>query len=332
MVRVSRVIGDFETSRNMIAVPSVIGAFLLISGASLQAAAPQRADSPVEVATQSDSEPTPVDDVVVSGRSLRETVEAFVSGITSPPPGHGPARWHRRVCVGVVNLRPDAAQQVIDQVSRAATLVDLEPLGPGCSPNILVIATADADGLANALVEGKPNAFRPDYAGAAQSAQALNSFRASDQPVRWWHVSMPVVRDTGTPAVRLPRQGPPMIPGAGRLRTEVTNRLLRSFVILDVTKMEGTTFQQVGDYVAMVALAQIDPDADTSSFNTVMNVFNNQTASLTDWDQAYLRSLYGAYLNERNTNAQVTSVGNVMVRDRRASERLAQSEGPADTP
>lgn len=306
----------------MLALHSFLSAVFLLSGFAEQAAPPQEAPATV------------VDDVVVNGRSLRQTVDAFVSEITNPPPGHGPARWDRRICVGVVNLQRDAAQIVIDRVSEAATLIDLEPAGPGCSPNILVIATDDANGLANALVEGQPRAFRPNYSGASQSARALEAFRVTSQPVRWWHVSMPVTRDSGAPAVRLPGESAPMIPGSGRLTTEVTNRLLRSFVILDITKMEGATFQQVGDYVAMVALAQIDPDADTSSFDTVMNLFDDpgHSETLTDWDQAYLRALYGAYLNQRNPNAQLGSVGSVMVRDRRASERATPEPKPVPGP
>ena len=294
----------------MLVLHSLLSAAFLMSGS-------------VQVAPSQEPPATAVEDVVVNGRSLRQTVEAFVSEVTSPPPGHGPARWDRRVCVGVVNLRQTAAQTLIDRVSDAATLIDLEPAGPGCSPNILIIATDDADGLANALVERQPHAFRPQYSGASQSARKLEAFRTTTKPVRWWHVSMPVTRDGGAPAVRLPGYGAPMIPGSGRLTTEVTNRLLRSFVILDITKMEGTSFEQVGDYVAMVALAQIDPDADTSSFNTVMNLFDDPSHSetLTDWDQAYLRALYSAYLNERNPNAQLGSVGGAMVRDRQRAER-----------
>lgn len=266
---------------------------------------------------------TSLPDVVVSGRSLERTVEAFVDEVTSPPPGHGPARWAQRVCVGVVNLQPEAAQVVIDRVSEAATLINLDSMGAGCSPNILVMATDDADGLARALVRAHPHAFRPRYAGASQAASKLAAFSTTSNPIRWWHVSMPVVRGTDVPAVRMPGGRAPEIPGSGLLTTEVVNRMRRSFVILDITKMEGATFQQIGDYVAMVAFAQIDPDAETSSFDTVLNLFSGPqlAGQLTEWDRAYLRALYGAYLNERNPMAQLGSVGSLMVRDRRATER-----------
>jgi len=277
-----------------------------------------------------EAEATALEDLVVEGRTLREAVEAFVDEVTAPPPGHGPARWQQRICIGVVNLRHDAARIIIDQVSTAAEAIGLEPAAPGCSPNILVIASDDANALANTLVESKPFAFRPGYAGAAQSSEALEAFRVSEQPVRWWHVSLPVVRGSGAPAVRLPGRDAPFIPGSGRLTTEVTNRLLRSFVILDVNRMEGVSFQQVGDYIGMVALAQIDLDADTGSFDTVLNLFTDpgRVDAMTDWDRAYLASLYGSWLNQRNPNAQTGAVGSLMTRDRRAAQRETDKTGP----
>jgi hypothetical protein len=73
-----------------------------------------------------EAEATALEDLVVEGRTLREAVEAFVDAVTAPPPGHGPARWQQRICIGVVNLRHDAARIIIDQVSTAAEAIGLE--------------------------------------------------------------------------------------------------------------------------------------------------------------------------------------------------------------
>ncbi|WP_292054265.1 MULTISPECIES: hypothetical protein [unclassified Brevundimonas] len=272
--------------------------------------------------------PTTVEDVVVTGRKLQKAVDEFVSEVTLPPPGHGPARWGQKICVGVVNLQQDAARILIDRVSDAAASINLEPQGPDCDPNILIIATAEADTLANVLVERSPLAFRPRYSGSSQSRIALERFRTSSAPVRWWHVSLPITRD-GAPAVRMPgEETAPMITGSGLLTTEITNRLLRSFIILDISKMEGLNFQQVGDYVAMVALAQMNPEADTSSFSTILNVFDEPTqhAGLTQWDRNYLQSLYGSYLNQRRPNAQVGAIGSRMARDIRSERRTSEAQ------
>ena len=265
---------------------------------------------------------TELEDVVVNGRSLSEAVDSFVNTVVAPPRGRGPARWERKVCVGVVNLRRDAAQAMIDRVSQVALEIGLEIGEPGCSPNILVMATNDGAGLATALVQSRPRAFRPLYAGAARSATALERFEATDRPVRWWHVSIPTDADTGAIAVRVPGYGPPLIGTlGGRLRTEIENDLRRAFIIVDVERSTGVTFLQLSDYVAMVAFAQIDPDAETSGFPTVLNVFDGAaTAELTDWDLSYLKALYDAELNQSNPNAQNDAVGGIMVRERQRAE------------
>ncbi|WP_286692684.1 MULTISPECIES: hypothetical protein [unclassified Brevundimonas] len=264
---------------------------------------------------------TTVEDIVVLGMPLREQVETFVDDVTAPATGWGPARWDERsgICVGVVNLRPDAAQAMADRVSEVALDLGLTVGEPGCSPNILVIATDDAPALATALVQQSPNAFRPRYSGAARRPSALRAFQSSDSPVRWWHVSMPIIRETGQPAVRLPGGDAPWIPSWGsRLTSPITSKLLRAYVIIDIDQAEGLSFSQLADYVAMVAFAQIDPDADVSGFPTILNVFDNPTIAfgMTDWDEAYLGSLYGAEMNQRNPNAQSGAVAALMFRDR----------------
>ena len=276
---------------------------------------------------------TRVEDIVVLGTPLREQVETFADTVVAPPHGRGPARWSARsgICVGVVNLQRDAAQAMADRVSEVALDLGL-PIGePGCSPNILIIATDDAPTLTAALVERSPNAFRPLYSGSSRSRLQLRRFIESDAPVRWWHVSLPVNSETGAVAVRLPGYDPPRTGVmASRLTTVIQNDLRRAYVIIDIDQAENVSFRQLSDYVAMVAFAQIDPDADLSGFPTILNVFDNPTIAfgLTDWDQSYLGSLYGAELNRSNPNAQSGAVAALMFRERRRIEddRAAELE------
>ncbi|MDP3378000.1 MAG: hypothetical protein Q8S53_06515 [Brevundimonas sp.] len=276
-------------------------------------------------------EETTVEDIVVLGMPLREQVETFVDDVTAPATGWGPARWDERwgICVGVVNLRRDAAQTMADRISEVALDLNLTVGEPGCSPNVLIIATDDAPALATAMVERSPNAFRPRYSGAARPASQLEIFQTRDSPVRWWHVSMPIIRDTGRPAVRLPGMGPPMINSWGsRLTTPITSRLLRAYVIIDIDQAEGLSFRQLADYVAMVTFAQIDPDAEISGFPTILNVFDNPNIAfgLTDWDQDYLEALYGSEMNQRHPSHQTGAVASLMFRERRQAEREADTD------
>lgn len=276
---------------------------------------------------------TTVEDIVVLGTSLREQVEAFSDTVVAPPRGHGPARWSDRpgVCVGVVNLQRDAAQDMADRVSEVALGLGIPVGEPGCSANVVIIASNEASTLTAALVEQNPGAFRPNYWGASRSRDDLRRFITSDAPVRWWHISMPVDSETGDIAVRLPGYLPPTVRTLGsRITTPIRNDLRRVYVIIDLNQLSGVTFPQLVDYVAMVALFQADPDADLTAFPTILNVFDNPTIAfgLTDWDQDYLDALYGSKMNQRRPGAQTGAVASMMYRDRRQTE--ATGDTPAD--
>lgn len=295
----------------------------LLLAAGLLAASGQTApQTPPHTAPQA-AEATRLDDVVVNAERLAERVETFVEDINAPPVNRGPARWRREVCVGVANLKPEAAQIIADRVSEVAVRSGLEAGEPGCSPNILIVATDDGDAMARGLVERSPRAFRPAYSGAARSSEQLEAFLTSPAPVRWWHVSIPVARDTGQIAVRIPGYLPPLIEGANsRIRASTRNDLLRAFVIVDLDRAAGVSFQQLGDYIGMVAMAQIDPDADTAGYDTVLNLFDtgHPVDGVTDWDISYLTALYGAELNRAASRQQAGEIASSMIRDQRRQQ------------
>ena len=275
---------------------------------------PQQTAAPVQ------GQESRVDDIeVIGGRALRDAVEVFADTVVAPPRGRNPARWSRRVCVGAVNLQRETAQALIDRVSQVAIDVGLDAGDPGCRADILIVGTDDGQAMAEAMVTHRPRAFRPGWSGASRSALQLARFQDSDAAVRWWHVALPVVGETGQIAVSMPGYGPPLIPGGSRLRTEVRNNLSRAIIIVDFNRASSVSFEQLSDFVAMAALAQIDPDADMSGFPSVLNVFEEPTAAsgLTDWDRAYLTGLYGVEMNRRAPNHTASGIGVIMARDLR---------------
>lgn len=282
-----------------------------------------------QTAPQQAPAPTQLDDVVIARERLSDRVETFVDNITASPVNRGPARWHDDVCVGVVNLRPDVAQIIIDRVSTIAENAGLAAGEPGCSPNVLIVAAEDSQAMARGLVERSPQAFRPGYSGGARSSEQLEAFMDSTRPVRWWHVSIPVGRETGEIAVRIPGYPPPNIRGANsRIQTATRNDLLRAFIIIDLDQAAGVSFQQLGDYVGMVAMAQIDPDTGTDAYDTVLNLFEpgHVVDGITDWDMSYLSALYGAELNRANADHQAGEIASTMVRDRRNQQEETPTE------
>jgi hypothetical protein len=63
---------------------------------------------------------------------------------------------------------------------------------------------------------------------------------------------------------------------------------------VDATKLTGTTWQQLSDYLSLVTLAQIDLNTDPAEFDSILNLFSNPAAysGLTDWDRQYIHALY----------------------------------------
>lgn len=270
-----------------------------------------------------------VEDIVVQGAPIRQMVREFVREVITAPAGQGLARWNRAICVGVANLDHDVARTMIDRVSDAATAAGVPVGEEGCEPNVLIIWTNDGPGLATRLVERRPLVFMPAHAGGTTGRAALRQFQTSEAAVRWWHVSVPMIRGTDLPAVQMPwMDDPPMIPGAGRTRTAVRSDLQRAFVIVDVTRTGDADLGQISDYVAMVVLAQIDPDADLRAYPTILNLFSDVAvdAGLTDWDRSWLAALYAANLNQRGAAGQAAAVGGLMYRDQRSPVR-AGDEG-----
>jgi hypothetical protein len=260
-------------------------------------------------------------DVVVEGRRLRSVVQNFVGEVAAPATGdRGPARWNGPVCIGVVNLRAEVAQYIVDRASDVARELGLEAGEPGCAANVLIIAAADGQAVADGIVEERRRAFVPGGSGMTRTLSALEEFRTSDAPVRWWHVSAPVDSESGELATRLPGRDAPQIAvsRASRIRTDIRDDLFKAIIVVDISKVDSISLPQLADYCTLIALAQVDPKAEVASFETILNVFIDPTITgLTGWDRDYLAALYGIEQN-RLGSARGGEIVDLMMRAVRA--------------
>jgi hypothetical protein len=290
-----------------------VAAASLASPAQAQRSARAARSEPVSAA------PLVGDEVVVRGRrmseiedGLRVEIGKFIEEVAAAPMGAGLARWDKSVCIGVHNLERTAAQYVVDRVSRLALEVGLTPGEPGCIPDVIIVFTTDGKFLANYLVKERERVLRPTNFGRVHRGIAgMVEFAETDRAVRWWHISMPVSARTGQPALT----GTVSVSGPSRIHDGVVDALWRVIVIVDSTKLTGTTWQQLGDYLAIVSLAQIDLGTDPQAFDSILNLFTNPGAysGLTDWDRAYVRSLY-QFDQERIPELQRGVLTNEMLR------------------
>ena len=307
--------------------------YALLAAALL--ASPQAA--PAAQTPPASQDPVRLEDVVVDAQRLEDTTEAYVDEVAAPARRRGLARWKDGMCVGVVNLEHDAAQYLADRVSDVARSLGLRAHEPDCHPSVLIVATSDGPAFTEQFVAMRPRLFRVGATGMDRGSAELRDFIREERPVRWWHVSLPVDSETGLPVVRPPgfvsgsgtggggrdatsaQEYAPntAIFAASRLNSQYVDHMKRVFIIVDVDQLNGASIEQLGDYVAMVAMAQIDPDADTARFDTILNLFDGPAAAptgLTGWDRAYLEGLYdlGSETHRINQRAQVQAVASAI--------------------
>lgn len=299
------------------------------SGPALAQAAPT-------LSVSQDSGETRVDDVIVTGEQVQRTARAYVAAIGASPDEREPAAWRARICVGVGGMSPEPARILADRVSDWGHSLGLAIASPGCTPNIMIVAAEDGDATARKLVAARPRQFRTGAPGSDRGGAALQAFQDSDRPIRWWHVSLPVNENTGMLAGRMPGHWinlPPVISRPSDLGLagmtvlpsrlsddQIRDDLQQVVIVLEAAALEDASFDQIADYVSMVALAQVDPNA-SPDVPSILHLFSADRAgepTLSRWDQAFLRALYDTRLDGRTQNAKLSLIARATARQLQA--------------
>lgn len=290
---------------------------LALAGALVIQDTPARASSPPADLDQA----VEIEAITVEGRRTRDAAQAFVRSVAAAPAGARLARWKAPICISVANMRAPYGQMMIDRIADVATELDLEVGQPGCTANVLILATEDGPSTAKALVEGWRGRFRPPVDNSNMGLAALDRFRTSQAPVRWWQISMPFSLDTNSLAAPVAGGPPPNVSvrNLSRMRSGIRHDLTSVTVVIDLSKTEGVALPALIDYTAMVVLAQVDPRADYSGQPTVLNLFSDREAveGLTDWDRDYLDALYSAEPDRASAVGQEAAVADSLMRKRR---------------
>ena len=283
------------------------------------------------------NEPEAQSEIVVTG-VRPEQIQAFVEQVSAVPPSVDQiARWDDHLCVTLAGLGAEQGQIVVDQISLRAHAVGLRPGAAGCRPNVFVYFAANGNNFARDLLAQRQSLFAYYHEeGIATLGQAsLASFVETARPVRWWHV----VQTRGADGHRLGSEQagnssppPPTEPGppdadslsnvqavrstGSRLRAAERQDFNRVVVIVDGMQISGIPVESIADYIAMVTLAQIDPQAQTREYPTILNLFSDNpddvTFVMTNWDTAYLGGLYASTRNAASVTQQVRDISRRM--------------------
>ncbi len=298
------------------------GGLTLVASAAATESAGQRTAAPPAPAPL--TEPA----IVVTGQRLTTMTQEYASALSDPlSTAEQIPRWNARLCPSVAGLEPAAAQALIDHIARRAHEVGLTADAAGCQPNIVIIFAGDSDTIARRIVDTRRDLLEETITAGRQ---ALDEFANTPRAVRWWHVARRTMAD-GEPlsdsGLALPApgtannapQGPipeaSGLPGGAhvgafrgvdsvrsqgtRMRSSTRHDLNFVLIIVDARRVTGVPEQAITDYLAMTALAPINPRADLAGFDSILNVFaqpseGRPAAELTIWDLAYLQSLYAA--------------------------------------
>ena len=288
-------------------------------------------------------------DIVVVGERLEELTSSFVQEVSVASMREDQlARWDEQLCVGAVGLTPEDSQRLVDRISMRAGAVGLRLGQPGCRANVMVIYAPDSDTLTRQIVERRPELlgyYSNDAVSTAGGREGLEDFANTSRPVRWWHVSRNVTMDgrvldnpntqpaasgaeaasasaavsAGQPATGLgAANGAQVVRSNGSRLSRTTRQDLNYvLVIVDAGRVGEIPADSWFDYVAMVSLAQVDPNATPSEVPTILNLFtaSAETAptEMTSWDIAYLNGLYRATREAVNSRQQRSEIQRSMV-------------------
>lgn len=312
---------------------------LCVAGALAALSVPALAQSRTDAAGPAN------DEIVVPGtRQLREIVRDFVGDITEPGKGGQVARFDRKVCPGVVGARANVAQALIDRIAARAMGVGLTIGEPGCRANILVLVTPDAQRFTPDFVRQNHTLFGVWQDGQTRGAEALEAFQKTARPVRWWHVTQSVtdrgeVLPPSNPTGGDGFDGVPVanVTNSGRLRSGIRQDFNRVIIVVDATQSAAAPFTALADYIAMVSLAQIDPNANVNDAPTILNLFGEIAKGsrphngMTDWDVSYLEGLYGAQRFAKSGSLQESQITGDMTRALVAEPKADETQEPAPT-
>jgi len=116
---------------------------------------------------------------------------------------------------------------------------------------------------------------------------------------------------------------------ASRLRRPTQQEFPRVIIVVDARQVEGVSLSALGDYLAMVSLAQINPDSDVSALPSVLNLFNGGAdAEMTAWDLSYLQGVYHMQRAAEAVHFQRADIARTMQSAAQAGAQSPQTEQP----
>jgi hypothetical protein len=212
---------------------------------------------------------------------------------------HNPmARIESWLCPGVMGLKTEGAQLMIDRIRWNAERLDLRLANDqNCTPNLIVAFVEDGKALLAAIEQEQSQAF------SSLTLKERRALLAEEGPVRVWTTTETKTRD-GHPVPRAEGGAPPTVSmwmAHSKIYLPIREDISQVVVLFDREGVRGKSLIQLADYATMRGFARTKPADDDVPLDTILALFGSDAPALglTDFDQAYLRSLYEGIPNLR---------------------------------
>lgn len=233
------------------------------------------------------------------------------------------ARWIDPVCPVVTGLAPGHAAIVASRIRSVAVGSGARVGGKRCEPNIVIAFSGDGGALARSIRSKAPARL------SEVPVTDRSSLFEGKAPIRWWYSTE--ARDSSGIAATsiLPPWTDGHANGGGSVLpmndsstvlnhynpSLVSTRTMRALrtatVLVDANQAEGQTLKSVADYVALVALAEIQLDARPA--NSVLSLFSGPDAPrrMSPRDETFLKALYRLPLDRRSRQQRARLVSDM---------------------
>lgn len=262
----------------------------LFAGALLHAAAAGAQNEPPP--------PSNPSDIIVTGspEPTRRAVEKQARAITQADGYYRLplAQFQDPICPGIMGLPVDMAEMLVDRIRYNAERIGLDTAREGkCTPNLLVIIVGNGQKEINALKK------KHGYLFKLITTAELRELAADPGPVHAWANTL--VRSRQGDVLQGDAdlgQVPTLFVAQSQSHIFLAHRLdiVNAVVMLDAQAINGLSITQIADYATMRGLARTRPVDGDGAIDTILSLFSPEGArpyEMSDFDLAYLRSLYG---------------------------------------
>jgi hypothetical protein len=251
-----------------------------------------------------------------------EMVEQFAKSFATPTRRTGKiARWDNAICPVTVGQPPQFTTFVTRRVKEVATSVGAPVNGAQtCKPNIEIVFTTTPQALLDNVRK-----HETDFLGYAESSAQKERLATVTHPIQAWYTTetkdlhgmstMDVARHriTGPTLTCFSCSRCPFCTGLNVPLLDLpdsTSATSGSFIsdgartdffhiiiVIDANRVVGYQIGPLADYIALVALAQINSLDSCQPLATIVNMLapgcSQRSTDMTQNDLAYLRGLYG---------------------------------------